>query len=189
MIQIRLLEASDWQGLFNLVKEVDKDLVGMHSSTEELVDDWIHTIEMGVWEIYVAILPQEEIKKELNDKNKRVVRWKRLPNIPSGIVGVVTLYGDSSDEDIEQGEFDIGITVAESFQRKGIGKELLLFVIERGKEIGYERVTLWTRVDNIPMIKLAEKIGFRKGKSRIRDGYSWNQYILDVKEKKNEKEE
>ncbi|MBN1328946.1 MAG: GNAT family N-acetyltransferase [Candidatus Heimdallarchaeota archaeon] len=188
MIQIRLLEASDWQGLFNLVKDVDKDLVGMHNSTEELVDDWIHTIEIGVWEIYVAILPRDEIDKELKHWNKRTICWKRIPNNLSGIVGVITLYGDSSDEDILEGEFDIGITVAKPFQRKGIGRELIQFIMERGKNIGYKRATLWTREDNLPMIKLATKLGFDKRKSKEKDGYSWNQYILELEEKKSEEE-
>jgi len=180
MIQIRLLEESDWQGLYNLVKEVDKELVGMHGSTEELVNDWIHTIDIGIWEIYVAIVPPDEKEKELKNKSRRFFPWKNTKENTSGIIGVITLYGDSSDEDIAEGEFDIGITVAEHFQRKGIGKQLIQFVLERGKTIGYKRATLWTRVDNIPMIKLAEKLGFIKEKSREKDGYSWNQYILNI---------
>ncbi|MHA1212754.1 MAG: GNAT family N-acetyltransferase, partial [Candidatus Heimdallarchaeota archaeon] len=136
------------------------------------------------------ILPQEEIKKEQNRLMKKIFLWKRKRNIPSGIIGIVTLYGDSSeDEDILPGEFDIGITVDESFQKRGIGRQLLRFIITRGKEVKYERATLWTRIDNQPMIKLARKMGFQKGKKRERDGYVWFQYFLDVKEKEKKEEE
>ncbi len=182
MIQIRLLQPSDRKGLFDLIDPIDKNLVGMHSETKELVDDWINTIDEGSWEVFVVILPPNEYKNEQKRIIRKLFPWKKLKDNPSGIVGLVTLYADwQEDEDLEQGEFDIGITVAEPFQRKGIGKELLSYIIKRGELLGYNKATLWTRIDNYPMIKLAKNFGFKKGKIRTRHGYEWIQYYQELK--------
>lgn len=188
MTTIRLIQSTDWQGLYDLVNQVDKSLVGMYSGTKELIEDWINTIEEGLWEVYVAILPLEEVQKIRKQFRKKILPWRRKNKNHNGIVGFVTLYGDwRLEEDINEGEFDIGITVEESFQRRGIGKELLLFILNRGKQLNYERATLWTREDNFPMMKLAKKCGFKQEGIRKRHGYNWLQYVFELKKKKEEK--
>jgi len=185
MIQIRLLQSSDRQGLIDLINPIDKNLVGMYSETEELVDDWIDTIDEGLWEVFVAIISQEEFKKEQKRFVRKLLPWKKLKDNTSGVIGLVTLYADwQEDDDLEEGEFDIGITVAKAFQKKGIGKELLAYIIRRGELLGYSKATLWTREDNDPMIKLANKFGFKKERTRMRHGYKWVQYSQKIKEKK-----
>ncbi|MBK5113851.1 MAG: GNAT family N-acetyltransferase [Candidatus Heimdallarchaeota archaeon] len=181
MIQIRLLQPGDRQGLIDLIEPVDKNIVGMYSETKELVDDWINTIEEGMWEVFVVIISQKAYKIEQKRIIRKLFPWKRLKDNPSGIIGLVTLYADwQEDDDLEQGEFDIGITVAEAFKRKGIGKELLLNIIKRGELLGYNKATLWTRIDNYPMIKLAENFGFKKGRTRTRHGHKWDQYYQEI---------
>jgi RimJ/RimL family protein N-acetyltransferase len=190
MIQIRLLQPDDRQGLFDLIDPVDKSLVGMYSETNELVDDWIDTIDEGSWEVFVAIISEEEFKKEQNKIIRKIFPWRRLKDNPSGIIGLVTLYADwQEDDDLEQGEFDIGITVAEAFQKKGIGRELLTYIMKRGELLGYYKATLWTRVDNNPMIKLANRFGFEKGRTRWKHGYEWVQYFQEIQEKKEKRKD
>ena len=63
MVFIRQIQSTDWQGLYDLINHVDKTLVGMYTSTKEIVEDWINTIDVGIWEVYVAILPLEEVQK------------------------------------------------------------------------------------------------------------------------------
>ena len=48
-MEIRILHPDDWQGLYHLIEPVDKQLVGMMSETEELVEDWINKIVAGLW--------------------------------------------------------------------------------------------------------------------------------------------
>ncbi|HUU77643.1 MAG TPA: GNAT family N-acetyltransferase [candidate division Zixibacteria bacterium] len=181
MVEIRLLESDDWQGLFDLIETVDKKMVGMCSESEELVEDWINTIVMGLWEVYVAILPQEEIKKEQKRFIRKILPWKFLKDNPSGIVGLVTLYGDwQEDEDIEEGEYDIGVSVAKPFHRRGLGKKLMSFILQRGKELKFKKATLWTRVDNHSMIILAEKMNFIECGKRTRYGYNWVKYYKEL---------
>lgn len=189
MVFIRLVQSTDWQGLYNLIDQVDKTLVGMCASTKELVEDWINTIDDGIWEVYVAILPLEEVQKVRKQFRRKLLPWKRPKRNTSRIVGVVTLYGDwKTEEDINEGDFDIGITIEEPFQRKGIGKELLLFIIDRGQQYNYKRATLWTRDDNLPMIKLAEKCSLKEDGKRKRYGYNWIQYVMELKKEKEEKD-
>ena len=188
MVFIRPIQSTDWQGLYEIINQVDKTLVGMYASTRELVEDWINTIEDGIWEVHVAILPSMEVQKTRKQFRKKLLPWKRPKRNRSRIVGVVTLYGDwKTEEDIEEGDFDIGITVEEPFQRKGIGKELLCFIINRGLQYNYKRATLWTREDNLPMIKLAKKSGFKVDGKRKRHGYNWIQYVMELKKEKEEK--
>ncbi len=185
MISIRLLEKDDWIGLYNLIKPVNREQVGMISDPEELVEDWINNIEEGIWEVYLAILPQNEIHNEEKKIVRKIFPWKHLKENPKGIVGLVTLYGDwDEDEDLNKGEFDIGISVADSYQKRGIGKELLNYILDRGKELGFERATLLTRTDNKSMKILATKVGFISGKKRRRNGHSWQKFVYNLEKRK-----
>lgn len=185
MISIRLLEKDDWIGLYNLIKPVNRELVGMISDPEELVEDWINNIEEGIWEVYLAILPQNEIQKEEKRIHRKIFPWKHLKENPKGIVGLVTLYGDwKEDDDLNEGEFDIGISVADSYQKRGIGKELMKYILDRGEELGFKRATLLTRTDNKSMKILAQKVGFIPSKKRKRNGHNWQKFIFDLEKRK-----
>ena len=185
-MEIRLLHPDDWQGLYYLIEPVDRQLVGMLSNTEELVEDWINNIDMGIWEVYVAVLSKEELEEEENRFIRRLLPWKRLRENHGGIIGLVTLYGDwKEDEELEEGDFDIGITVAEDFQRKGIGKQLMLHIIERGKELQFKRARLCTRIDNVGMKRLATKLGFKEyGEKVKKNGFYWVYYTKKLSKRK-----
>ncbi len=185
-MEIRLIQSDDWQGLYDLIEPIDKQLVGMMSDTEELVEDWVNNIVMGLWEVYVAVLSKEEIEEEGRRFIRKVLPWKRLRDNPSGIVGLVTLFGDwQEEEDLVEGDFDIGITVAEGFQRKGIGKELMKYILKRGHELKFKRARLCTRIDNFGMKKLAQKLGFEDGEKTKKNGYFWVYYSKDLEKKEN----
>jgi len=157
----------------------------MLSDPDELVEDWINSIEEGIWEVYLAILPQSEIKKEEKKIKRKIFPWKYLKENPKGIVGLVTLYGDwKEDEDLIEGEFDIGISVADSYQNRGIGKELMKYILNRGKELGFKTAALLTRTDNKSMKLLAIKVGFIPGKKRRRNGHSWQRFTCDLEKRK-----
>jgi hypothetical protein len=109
MVFIRPIQSTDWQGLYDIINQVDKTLVGMYASTKELVEDWINTIEDGIWEVHVAILPLVDVQKTRKQFRRKLLPWKRPKRNRSRIVGAVTLYGDwKTEEDIEEGDFDIG---------------------------------------------------------------------------------
>ena len=180
-MEIRILQPDDWQGLYHLIEPVDKQLVGMMSETEELVEDWINNIVTGLWEVHVAVLSEEELEAEENRFIRKILPWKRLRENHGGIIGLVTLFGDwQEDEELEEGDFDIGITVAEDFQRKGIGKKLMQYILKRGKELNYKRAKLCTRIDNIGMKRLALKLGFSEGNKIKKSDFYWVYYFKDI---------
>jgi len=171
-------------GLYNLIKPVNRELVGMVSNPEELVEDWINNIEEGIWEVYLATLPQSEIQKEQKKICRKIFPWKHLQENPKGIIGLVTLYGDwEEDENLSEDEFDIGISIANSYQKRGIGKELMKYILKRGEELGFKTATLWTRTDNKGMKVLAEKVGFQKGKKRRKQGYNWQKFAYNLEKR------
>ncbi|RZL36569.1 MAG: GNAT family N-acetyltransferase [Pedobacter sp.] len=62
----------------------------------------------------------------------------------------------------EAGEFYIDILAVDpSFQGKGLGKNLILTVIEKAKEIGFKKVALLVSASNPNAKRLYEKIGFK----------------------------
>lgn len=56
------------------------------------------------------------------------------------------------------------LAVATIFRRKGVGKQLIHFVIERAKQLNVQLISLEVRITNINAIELYKKIGFNTGK-------------------------
>jgi ribosomal protein S18 acetylase RimI-like enzyme len=187
MISIRPIKRSDKEDLYQLIQSVDKTLVGMYTSSQFLVEEWIHNLTNGLWEIYVAIdkgetnSVQPEEHKNFFQKIKATFNKFLGLDVNNKLVGVVTLYANHlEDDELEKGEFDIGITVAEEYQRQGIGSRLMKHLLERGKELDLEKASLWTRKDNTAMKKLAQKIGFTKCADKKKNGYQWEKYVLKL---------
>lgn len=60
------------------------------------------------------------------------------------------------------GEGEItNVAVAEAFRRKGIGRAMLEYMLERAKEAGIGACTLEVRISNLPAIRLYETLGFQ----------------------------
>lgn len=60
------------------------------------------------------------------------------------------------------GEGEItNVAVAEKYRRKGIGRSMLEYMLERAKEVGIGDCTLEVRVSNLPAIALYESLGFK----------------------------
>lgn len=56
---------------------------------------------------------------------------------------------------------EVGLMVHPDFHNKGIGTRLMREIVKRAKEEGFKRLELHTTADNVPMIRIAEKVGFR----------------------------
>lgn len=68
------------------------------------------------------------------------------------------------------GEGEItNVVVAKEHRRKGIGRMLMEYMLNRAKEVGIGDCTLEVRVSNLPAISLYESLGF-KGEG-IRPGF------------------
>jgi acetyltransferase len=58
------------------------------------------------------------------------------------------------------GTSEIALVVADDWQRRGIGKALLLDLLREAAAAGIERVHADVQGDNAPMLRLARKLGF-----------------------------
>lgn len=69
-------------------------------------------------------------------------------------------FGDTADVDISEA-FEIWrIYVANSFQRRGIGKSLLDFAEQQAKEQGYTKIIIWAFKDNYRVVSFYLKNGY-----------------------------
>lgn len=64
------------------------------------------------------------------------------------------------------------VAVLEQYRKKGIGKQMLSFVIQKAKEDGYRQISLTCLDSAAPAHGLYESVGFRKADSR--------KYVLDL---------
>lgn len=60
---------------------------------------------------------------------------------------------------VNEGEF--AMLVSDSFQRRGVGSELLRRLVQIGRDEKLERINADILAENLPMQKVAEKVGFR----------------------------
>ena len=73
------------------------------------------------------------------------------------------IFLDSFDKECFEDEFYIDtLSVFEKFQGRGIAKELLAFIYDKAKELGFKKVSLIVDVDNLKALNLYEKMGFKK---------------------------
>ena len=70
------------------------------------------------------------------------------------IVGSISLYQHSNSV------VSCGPEVFEAYRRQGIGREAMLLVMERAKNMGFKLISQQIRRNNIASIALHEKLGF-----------------------------
>ncbi|MBD3191412.1 MAG: GNAT family N-acetyltransferase [Candidatus Heimdallarchaeota archaeon] len=184
MIQIQPFQPDYKEKLYQLIKSADRALVGLSGEPKELLEEWTLKLEKGVWEMYVATFSKEKKEKKIEGPRAHLPEESNQGK-EKQIIGLVTFFGDYEwDKELEEKEFEIGITVAKDFQRQGIGTKLINHVIERGKELGFEKASFWTREDNIPMQKIAERLDFQRIKQKEENNYTWIKYSSVINGKK-----
>ncbi|MFX1401948.1 MAG: GNAT family N-acetyltransferase [Promethearchaeota archaeon] len=61
------------------------------------------------------------------------------------------------------------------YRKKGLGKKLLLYCLEKAKQKGYKYVNLDVALENVPAYKLYSKVGFKRNFSTIILALNYNQ--------------
>ena len=73
------------------------------------------------------------------------------------------IYLDSFEKECFEDEFYIDtVSVSPNFQGRGVAKELFLFVEEKAKELGFDKISLLVDFENPKALALYEKLGFKK---------------------------
>lgn len=76
--------------------------------------------------------------------------------------------------DFQRGEYGVchAVAIKTSLQGKGLGRQIVEFCIQRGKQLGYKAIRLDIVPSNLPARKLYEKCGFRYvGDADLQRGY------------------
>lgn len=89
----------------------------------------------------------DDVKKLTNEKDHVTI----LAEYNGKIIGEGTIYSD--------GEFSL--VVDPKFRRYGIGSMIVESLIDEGKRIGLKKIKFFTLSENIPMMKLGKKLGFK----------------------------
>ncbi|MCJ1908273.1 GNAT family N-acetyltransferase [Planococcus ruber] len=107
-------------------------------------------------------LPLEEGKtlawfKTLKERNDRVDYTITYHGQPAGLIGLLNI-----DYNNKKGEYYICLG-GEEFKGKGIASKATELLIEKSyKELGLQKIYLYTEIENNSAQKLFEKIGFQK---------------------------
>lgn len=148
------------------------------------VDSWNTTYNNIVSDEYLKLRTykgQEErwLKRYFENKNTKEFLYVAV-NIDDEVVGFAC--GSSQNEDIEFKGTIAAIYILESYQRQGIGKQLVKKMVERLNKDEVEKMIIWALEKNLSC-KFYEKIGgirTRKeivnigGKELVKIGFCWN---------------
>ena len=91
------------------------------------------------------------------------------------------IFLEAFDKECFEDEFYIDtLSVFEKFQGRGIAKELLAFIYDKAKELGFKKVSLIVDVDNLKALNLYEKMGFKKNTILEVSNHSYHHMIKMV---------
>ena len=79
----------------------------------------------------------------------------------------VARFGRATAADTEA---EVAVVVRDDFQRKGLGKHLLLTLADKARELGISYFTAWVASDNIRLMKLIKDMELRNVQSETRHG-------------------
>jgi ribosomal protein S18 acetylase RimI-like enzyme len=129
----------------------------------------IARVHIDTWRTtYHGILPEEFLSSLTYDRARR--KWETTNLNPKSqdavyvaedesrnIVGFATCGPDRDNDPVYKGEL-YGIYVLEKMQRRGIGRQLMLAVVQDLKNRGFSSMLVWVLVDN-PSKRFYELLG------------------------------
>lgn len=96
---------------------------------------------------------------EIKSGNRHVFVYK----INDEFIGEGALVFDTGDSDytiLNQRVYVSRMIVKKEYRNRGIGSEILAFLIEKAKELGFSEMTIGVDKDNVNALKLYRKFGF-----------------------------
>ena len=71
---------------------------------------------------------------------------------------------------VEDREAEVAIVVRDDYQRRGLGKYLLLHLTEQARQLGITHFTAWVASDNIRLMKLIKDMELKNVEAETRHG-------------------
>ena len=123
--------------------------------------------------LYTTKLPEEQVwdaAKSLSDLD---------PQRQAAIIGTI-IEADGQEHAVGVARFarshstsneaEVAVVVRDDFQRKGLGKHLLIVLADKAREIGVEYFTAWVMSENIRLMKLIRGMELKNMESETRYG-------------------
>ncbi len=123
--------------------------------------------------LYTTRLPEKRVWQEavrMCDLDPRrqvaIVATVAGPDGQEQAVGVAQF----ARAEVDDKEAEVAVVVRDDYQRKGLGKHLLLTLAERGREMGLTHFTAWVLADNVRLMKLIKNMELKNVESDTRYG-------------------
>lgn len=114
------------------------------------------------------------------EKDAKVHYYVHVARVKNKMVGFVTFFGS---EEKKIGRVHL-LAVDCAYRRLGIGEQLIEFAIEHFKRLGFNKIFLYTRPENIRAKKLYKKLCFyelERDENRLFDKNPGDVLMLDLK--------
>jgi len=152
-VQIKLMQESDWEAVRTIY---DEGIATGNATFETEVPDW------GIWD-------KHHLKncRFVASKSQKIVGWSALSPV--------------SPRAVYQGVAEVSVYITASAQGEGIGKALLLKLIEESEEKGFWTLQAGIFPENRASIALHTSCGFREVGRRERLGQLnnvWRDVVL-----------
>lgn len=131
---------------------------------DKVTDYLVQTVNYPLWtpRVYPG---RDSISKAISERVQYVC-------LKDGVVVGAFIFNDNPqgkysngdwEKDLADGEYKVihTLAVSQDMSRKGIGKRMVNFCINKAKEEGYKGIRLDVVPTNLPAIKLYESAGFR----------------------------
>lgn len=112
----------------------------------------------NIWNINAQPLA-EKWRSEIESGNRMVFVYK----INGDFIGEGALVFDTGDPDYTipgRRVYVSRMIVKKEYRKRGIGSEILTFLIEKAKEMGFSEITIGVDKDNVAALNLYKKFGF-----------------------------
>ncbi len=128
----------------------------------------------GVW----GENPRSDFYSYLKDMKEDKVAFLLAVVEQSKIVGfsVVKFFKRLDPSGFDPKSCIVGVAVHPDCRRRGIGTRLIEYGLREAKKRGIENAYTSTRIDNVAMQQLAQKLGFTKYAVLERDGWKFPRY-------------
>lgn len=162
-LKIRKLSIDDGRDIYEMLQELPSEENGFINSVKDKTFD-----EYKEW-LKKAVKNSEQVGVVDGWKVPETIFWFFENNKPVGFGKVRHFLTDAL---LENGG-NVGYTIRPSARNRGLGKQLLSFLIDGSKEIGVDKILLTIRNHNIQSIHVALANGGKIEKVTANKHYIW----------------
>lgn len=123
--------------------------------------------------LYTIKIPEEQVWQEAEklsdldpERQVAIVATNIEEDGKEHAVGVARFVRQTAEDT----EAEVAVVVRDDFQRRGLGKHLLLMLADRARALGITHFTAWVVNDNVRLMKLIKNMELKNVESEVRHG-------------------